>query len=77
MSIYTVSIKNMFQWVPTGNGELAKSELVDRINNFGLWPIVLLWPAAIIDGITLIYPQFLQVRNFNNINIINYAKCNK
>ena len=27
--------------VPTGNGELAKSELVDRTNNFGLWPIVL------------------------------------
>ena len=62
--------------VPTGNGELTKSELVDRINNFGLWPIVLLWSAAIINGITLIYPQFLQVRNFNNI-IINYAKCNK
>ena len=54
--------------VPTGNGELAKSELVGRTNNFGLWPIVLLWPAAIINGITLIYPQFLQVRNFKNIS---------
>jgi hypothetical protein len=63
--------------VPTGNGELAKSELVDRINHFGLWPIVFLWPAAIINGITLIYHQFFQVRNFNNINSINYAKCNK
>ena len=63
--------------VPTGNGELAKSELVDRINYFGLWPIVFLWPVAIINGNNLIYPQFLHVRNFNNINIINYAKCNK
>ena len=77
---YTGLLNIMSIWssgVPTGNGELAKSKLVDRINNFGIRPIVLLQPVAIINGITSIYPQFLQVRNFNNINIINYAKCNK